>query len=299
MTRIDFSIAARDTILLWTQILAAWYTAAIIGNLAAQIICGAIVGNRYYSLYIIGHDGLHRRIHSNKSVNDWWTNIFLIGPLGAVVRINRNNHMEHHKRLNLSGDPDRYKYQSRSGTSITKFLYSLTGLNFVLRALMNVYTKKNSKKNQHAARHNITELITIASIQISLVGTLTHAFGPWGYVTMWLIPVYIFTFCADMIRVYCEHSVDSDTADASLASRMPTYKSTIIERIILSPMNMNHHAAHHLWPSIPYYKLPVATELAIHRVRMQCPDAPPIEFKGRYIDHLCRHACNKPKQSEK
>jgi fatty acid desaturase len=34
--------------------------------------------------------------------------------------------------------------------------------------------------------------------------------------------------------------------------------SNRLERFFVAPLNMNHHAAHHLWPSIPYYNLAAA-----------------------------------------
>ena len=50
-------------------------------------------------------------------------------------------------------------------------------------------------------------------------------------------------------------------------------------------MNMNFHAAHHLWPSIPYYNLPVASrELHEH------PLGTDIECCGSYLGR--RRACN-------
>ena len=40
--------------------------------------------------------------------------------------------------------------------------------------------------------------------------------------------------------------------------RLITYLSNPVERLFVAPLNMNYHAVHHLYPSIPYYHLAVA-----------------------------------------
>src|SRR5262249_23887916 len=48
-----------DVAFLWTQIFTAWIFAAALRSWWIYPLAAAFVGNRYYSLYIIGHDGLH------------------------------------------------------------------------------------------------------------------------------------------------------------------------------------------------------------------------------------------------
>jgi fatty acid desaturase len=76
-----------------------------------------------------------------------------------------------------------------------------------------------------------------------------------------LAPIYVFAYRADLVRVFCEHSmmVTDDAADHSM--RLVTYRSNWLEKLFFAPHNMNYHMAHHLWPSIPYYNLPEADRL--------------------------------------
>ncbi len=62
---------------------------------------------------------------------------------------------------------------------------------------------------------------------------------------------------------------------------MITYLSNPIERMFVAPMNMNYHAAHHLWPSIPYYNLPIAD----HEMRCS-PAAPELQWRNSYFGYL-------------
>jgi len=49
-------------------------------------------------------------------------------------------------------------------------------------------------------------------------------------------------------------------------------------------MNMNYHAVHHLWPSIPYYNLPIADS----EIRRPA-EALGLEWRGSYFAYLIRY----------
>lgn len=294
--RLQPAVAARDTVLLWLQILLAWAVAARYPMVWCNVLMACIVGNRYYSLFIIGHDGLHRRLHESRNVNDWWNNLLLIGPLGAITRLNRRNHMTHHGALALPTDPDYYKYQRRTALGLTAYLWSLTGLPLVWNAARNVYAVGQATADTatapDAVKYRAHEICIVVAWQLTLIGGLTLTFGWWGYFLMWLAPVYVFTCAADIVRVFCEHSVlHAEDSECGLSDRMVTFQSYWLERQLFSPMNMNHHAAHHLWPSIPYYNLPQATRLI--KARIECGQSSQVSifrWQGSYLDYLWRCA---------
>ena len=87
---------------------------------------------------------------------------------------------------------------------------------------------------------------------------------------IWIVPVYVFTFTADLTRAFLEHSMEVPDAKADEAKRLISYESNFFERQFIAPMNMNFHAAHHLYPSIPYYNLPLvdrAMRASVYRDR--------------------------------
>jgi fatty acid desaturase len=80
-----------------------------------------------------------------------------------------------------------------------------------------------------------------------------------------------------------EHS--QPEADQSADShRLVTNVPGWLERQLLAPMNMNYHAAHHLWPSIPYYNLPIADA-----EMRQGPGADAISWRGSYLAYVWRY----------
>lgn len=248
-----------DIALLWGQILAAWAAAAWSEQWWVYVLAAMFVGNRYYSLFIIGHDGLHRRLADKVTTNDLVNDAFVLGPIGAITRVNRRNHMAHHAGLATASDPDAYKFAARTGLSSLAYSFSLTGVPFVLKAVGNVFgggTRVAAAGERYTAR----DVLILAIWQAALLYGLTRVFGWWGYIAMWWAPVYVFTFVADLTRVFCEHSAD-ERADPSLADRLVTFEASKLELALFAPKNMNCHTAHHLWPAVPYYNLPRASEM--------------------------------------
>jgi len=43
-----------------------------------------VIGNRYYALFIIGHDGMHRRLFPHIKRNDFWNDLLVLAPIGAI-----------------------------------------------------------------------------------------------------------------------------------------------------------------------------------------------------------------------
>jgi fatty acid desaturase len=98
-----------------------------------------------------------------------------------------------------------------------------------------------------------------------------------------LVPVYLFAFLGDNARSFLEHCHPEDDSLAD-RHRLITFTSNPVELMLLAPMNMNFHATHHLWPSIPYYNLPAA-----ERQMRQLPASSELEVRSSYFGALWRY----------
>lgn len=281
-------IAVRDVLLCWLTILAAWATAAVADRWWVSIGAAVLVGTRYYALFIIGHDGLHRRIFPERKANDLFTDLFILGPIGAITRLNNRNHLAHHQLLGTAEDPDRFKHACFNKTERLELLAFLTGVQSVLRAVYHVYVLRGAAgtpRNSAASGDSYTlrDLAILLGWQLLLIGGLTWTFGWWGWPLMWLLPVYVFTYCADLFRSFVEHSHPEADAKAD-HHRLVTFESNVVERWFLAPMHMNLHVAHHLWVGIPYYNLPTAdAEMNRH------PLAAQLERRRSYAGYLLEY----------
>jgi fatty acid desaturase len=280
----------RDVVVSWALIAGAWAFAAWVRTPLAIAFACVIVGTRYYALFIIGHDGLHRRLFPDRSTNDLFCDLFVLGPIGAITRLNNRNHLGHHQHLATELDPDRHKHACFNKTDLTELLGYLSGVTSIFRSVRNVFFASarapggEPRDDGYSAR----DIAVLGTVQLVLIGGLTWAFGWWGWPLMWALPVYCFTYLGDSIRSFAEHSHPQADQLAD-EHRLITYVSSPLERWFLAPMNMNFHAAHHLWVSIPYYNLPLAdAEMRGH------PLAAELEWRRSYVGYLVRYTLALP-----
>lgn len=220
-----------------------------------------IVGNRYYALFIIGHDAFHRRVFPDVTKNDLFSDLFLLGPIGAIARINKANHLAHHSHLSTDKDPDRNKYSCSEKATHADVVGFLTGLTNIGRSIKSVFfsagKRSSDDSNDLSEHYRLQDVFILIGWQVLLIGSLSWFVGWWAYPVLWLAPVYLFTYLGDSARSFCEHAqpFPDEIADGK---RLIAYHAPWYERAIFSPMNMNFHSAHHLWPSVPYYNLPTS-----------------------------------------
>ena len=256
-------IAVKDTFISWTIIVACWAYVYFFTHWYNVLLVIPIIGCQLYALMILAHDGLHRRLFSTIKMNDLWCDVFLLGPILAVTRINRNNHINHHQRLSTPQDPDRYKYQSTNKSTVIDLFLFLTGVSTFFKTIYNVFFAKRKSTGQVKKEqgYSLANLLIVILWQILLLGGLTWFFGWWGYIALFAFPFYVFAYLADTIRVFCEHSQPEIDTEETDKKRLITVTSNWLERQFFAPHNMNLHMPHHLWPSIPYYNLPEADRL--------------------------------------
>ncbi len=279
------SRAMADVAVCWALILAAFAMVAIHPVWWTVLLAIPIIGNRYYGLFIIAHDGMHRRLFPTIKRNDFWNDLLILAPIGAITRINNANHMVHHRRLATQDDPDRHKHGCFNKSTRPELAGYLSGLLSVWVSGKAVFfTRGKSKASQGSggrpSGYALRDFAMLFGWFCLLAGGLTWTIGWWAYPVLWLFPVYTFMFLGDNFRSFAEHSHPESDAAAD-EHRLITYSSNPIERMFVAPMNMNFHTAHHLWPSIPYYNLPTADK----EIRGM-PEASGLEWRNSYFGYL-------------
>src|SRR3954454_11401820 len=83
----------------WLAILAAWTAVAVWTNAWVVLLAIPVIGTRFYALFVIGHDAMHRRLMRDRAHNDLVADLLIFGPIGATTRVNKRNHLEHHRHL--------------------------------------------------------------------------------------------------------------------------------------------------------------------------------------------------------
>lgn len=282
-----------DTASAWAVIVAAWLAVGRWTEWWTVLLALPLIGSRYYALFIIGHDGMHRRLFHRRGLNDLWNDLFCHGPIGAVTHLNNRNHLRHHQYLATELDPDRHKHACFNKVDHGDLVGFIAGVAGLVRTLRNVFRPAAAApaaraSDESAGTLTARDLAVLVGVQAAIAGTLTLVVGWWAYPALWLAPVYLFTYLADNFRSFAEHSQPRNDA-ASDTHRLITYVSNPVERWFLAPHNMNLHAAHHLWPSIPYYNLPAADA----EIRERASSAG-LEWRRSYIGYLLRYWRSQP-----
>ncbi|MBX2851282.1 MAG: fatty acid desaturase [Phycisphaeraceae bacterium] len=287
-----------DTAACWLLIASAWVAVAWQPVWWVVLPAFAVIGNRYYALFIIGHDALHRRLFERRKLNDRFADLFIFAPIGAITRLNNRNHLLHHAHLATDRDPDHHKYACFGKAGLAPLLGFLTGLTSVARSAANVFLRRKSDAKDMSSRdgYRLADVLILGAWQGGLIAGLTLAIGWWAYPVLWLAPVYVFAILADNLRSFCEHS-HTEADHVADEHRLITYHSPALERCLVAPMSMNYHTAHHLWPTIPYYRLRQAdTELIA-----AAGQGTDMVWRRSYVGYLWRYmrslpidGCDKP-----
>lgn len=279
--------AMTDIAFCWTWIAAAFCLVAIHPAPWTVLAAIPVIGNRYYALFIIGHDGMHRRLFPNIKRNDWWTDLLVFAPIGAITRLNNRNHLAHHLHLATTQDPDLHKHACMNKGGKGSLLGFLTGITSVWNSVEAVFVNRGRAAQGPAktasSEYMLRDFALLGGWFVMLAGGLTWFVGWWAYPVLWLAPVYVFMYLAANLRAFAEHS-QPEADDLADAHRLITYVSNPLERMLVAPMNMNYHTVHHLWPAVPYYNLP----LADREIRPQA-EAAGLEWRGSYCGYLLRY----------
>ncbi|MGH7337446.1 MAG: fatty acid desaturase family protein, partial [Myxococcota bacterium] len=255
LTRRRPARAIADIARCWALIAAAFALYAAQPGWPTALLAFVVVGTQQYALSILAHDGKHRNLFVSKRANDLVSIACLSAPLGVDFRGDRARHLEHHWRLGEDDDPDRDLYSADGKARRGAFLLFLSGLNSLPFFRSSIVGGRARPLRARLASLFVSRWPSIPA-QALLFGALSLAFGWWSYFAFWIAPLYVLLFGPTRFRQFCEHGQPRLPDEAADPERLVTFRAGLVERILFAPMRMGYHAEHHLFPSVPYYRLP-------------------------------------------
>lgn len=230
----------------------------------------AFIGARQHGLLVLAHDAAHYRLFRNRALNDWVGEALLAWPFVLVtMRAYRRNHFPHHRHLMTERDPDWVRKQTpewvfpQSPLQLARLLLTYaSGLGFVRFAVVASRLPKEPKSGLSAedrlfARARIAYLIAAAA--------LITVLGGWTTVLLfWFVPYLTWMQLCFHVRSIAEHFAIQGRSGVFAQTR--TVIASVFDRIFLVPKNVGYHLEHHLYPSVPFYRLP-----ELHRTLMAQP----------------------------
>jgi fatty acid desaturase len=183
------------------------------------------------------------------------TEILLAWPNLISARAYRRNHFAHHLYLNTDKDPDWARKRENPDWSFPKgwnyllrlLLRDLSGLGAIvfLKTVRSVSAGDTSVgKGFTYSRYGFYFAIASILIWANVVGL---------FILYWCVPMFTWLMFIFRLRSIAEHSA-INYHNENAATR--TTCASLIERVFIAPKNVNYHIEHHLYPSVPFYRLP-------------------------------------------
>jgi fatty acid desaturase len=213
------------------------------------------IGARQHALLILMHDGAHYRLCRNRTLNDWLSEIFLAWPALISARSYRINHFAHHRYLNTDRDPDwvrkqgdqAWEFPKQPRTLFLVLMKDLTGLGTI--ALFRLMAKFGAPEDESGRPFRVARQV----YYLALAGLFVW-FGLTKVVLLyWFVPLLTWLALILRVRSIAEHfGIEAPSAFGKTRTTLPS----ALERVLVAPKNVNYHLEHHLYPSVPFYRLP-------------------------------------------
>ncbi len=279
--------------------------AIVAGVLALQhplawVVGVVVIATRQHALLILMHEAAHKRLLPHRAANDAVSDLLLAFPLNVSTSRYRRLHGKHHRHTNHDGDPDRetiagddqWHFPRSRASALGVALRDLTGLNLprTLRAF-GLYAPWTSLLERMQGNHKTglsnAEIGRLAVVQAVVLGALAATNGWLVFAVLWVLPTATVLPLLLRIRGVAEHE---GVPGGDEVQETRHVDAGPIEAFFLSPFHINHHTAHHLFPSVPWYNLP-----ALHARLLEEPayasrlvSAPSYTGPGGVFDALTR-----------
>lgn len=220
------------------------------------------IGARLHGLGVLMHEATHHRLVKSRWLNEVVGEVFCAFPIGVSLANYRYNHFAHHQFTNTDKDPDWIRkkgedwlFPKTPWQILMLFLKDALGFN-VIGHLRGV--REMSGNSKIGPLRPALRLLGYLSLLAAAIATATWPL----FLLYWLLPTVSWLQVVLRLRSMAEHFGLKEPGPTATRT---TYAS-LPERLFLAPHNVGYHLDHHLFPSVPFYRLP-----ALHKQLLQLP----------------------------
>lgn len=222
-----------------------------------------VIGNRQLGLFILMHDAAHGLLHANRVVNDRLARWFC----GYELNIYRPYHLQHHRFVQQTGDPDLVlssPFPVTRDSLRRKIIRDLTGQTFIKQRFGGLIAKLKARQPGESAW-----VLVAAELKQQRTFYLTNGAGLlafsaaglwWAWVLMWLLPMATWLPLVSRLRNIAEHALIEQNGTDPLRHARTTH-ANMLERLFIAPYWVNYHCEHHMFTQIPCWNLARAHRL--------------------------------------
>jgi fatty acid desaturase len=283
LSRVSTAAALGRIALVWASIAAALYVSLALvppWRSSAGVLVFALtlvfVASRQQALLVLAHDAVHKLLARPVGFGEVLGRMTCAFPVFISLHKWRFIHMWHHGRTATEEDPDlaiydrfpleraqlrRLLLRDLTGLNTIAVLHYFIDLPFGSRAF-NRRLLGEARAAQYEARRDMHAFWLFWAC---VIAGLTAAFGWRGLAVLaayWLVPYATLNLFMLRLRGALEHGATDDRVHPLRRTR--TYTMSPVLEYFLAPMGINYHLEHHLYPSVPVYRL-----AELHRVLAQ------------------------------
>lgn len=227
-------------------------------NPLAWLASIVIIGARQLGIAILMHEAAHGLLHPNRRLNDLVAQWLCAAPVGADLCQYRDYHLGHHKHTQTEDDPDlslSAHFPVSRASLRRKIVRDLTGQTF-LKQRLGLFAAKVAETRGNAVVGGSSYPVAPFLLTNAVLFALLLAVGAGGAFLVWLAAMATWFPLATRLRNIAEHACVASDDDPYTHAR--TTRANLIERALIAPYWVNHHAEHHLFMYLPCYRLPEA-----------------------------------------
>ena len=238
----------------WSCIGVLVVAAVRVSHPAFSVACMLLIATRQHALLTLMHEYAHHQLsRRHAGINDLVGDVFTALPFFITIHGFRRNHLAHHRHVCTAQDPN-----WMSSLKKPRFRFPKTRAGFAIEVLkhgLGRYTLGELKGYTVDAGMSTglprATRIRAAARAIVLAGMATY-FGLWEVLLLyWIVPLATFLMAILYIRDVGEHF----GMPAPGIERSRTVLAGCLERLLIAQNGVNFHAEHHLFPSVPFFRL--------------------------------------------
>jgi fatty acid desaturase len=256
LSRLNQFISSFYIVAEWASIIIAVIICDRFRNPLLYVVTVVFIGARQHALLILMHDGAHYRLFRNRILNDWVSEILLSWPMLVTMRSYRRHHFAHHRYMNSDRDPDWVRKKDdpswffpKRWTDLTRLLLGETS---GLGAISNIRLAfmLASRDTEVARAFNFGRI----AFYVMVAAVIVWLGGGQIFLVYWLVPFLTWLMLVLRLRSIAEHFALA--GGPGIYSKVRTTRAGVFGRLFIAPLNINLHTEHHVFPSVPFYRLP-------------------------------------------
>lgn len=238
----------------WAITIAIFVAMAVWTNALSIAIGLVLLGGRQLGFFVLTHETGHRTLFKTQWLNDF-VGTWLTSPLDySNGQSYMREHLLHHRAVGTREDPDLANYQdypiprARLKRKLWRDFSGRTGW----RNLSAKYKAMGQMRNLSAEdRAALRRGILLNGL---MLGTMIWFGVAWLYLVWMGAQIFIYPAIV-RIRQIAEHAAVPDLTSSDVRENTRTSLANPLVRLVLCPHQVNYHVEHHLYASIPIYRL--------------------------------------------